>query len=397
VYRFRHTARLDRSLARIEELKASIDSRGPLPRIWRGRLRRDLEAEAVAASTRIEGVAVTVDEARRILAGDRPSSVSPDDADLVDGYRGAMEYVLARADASAFAWHSELLLGIHHRVLGGSHALGAGRFREGQNWLTNHESGQQVYLPPSPELVPELVAELCVWLSSSAEPAAVSSAIAHLAVAGIHPFKDGNGRTARISASLAMYRGGFRSPQFTSLEEWWGRHVKDYYAAFECLGSEWDRDTDVTEFVEAHASAQATQVEALSLRNASEHALWTLLEDVAVHDLGLHERVTHALYDAFFARGVTNRYYRNMADVSDVTASHDLGKLAASGLVEARGAGRSSHYVPTATLYRRVVESGELDSRWAVESGTPEEMRDAVLAGLAAGLHAPLGCNGTPA
>jgi Fic family protein len=45
-----------------------------------------------------------------------------------------------------------------------------------------------------------------------------------VAVAAIHPFRDGNGRVARVVASLAMYRGGFNLPEFTSLEEWWGRH-----------------------------------------------------------------------------------------------------------------------------------------------------------------------------
>jgi Fic family protein len=328
-------------------------------------------------------VTVTVDEARRILAGDRPRGVSPEDASMVDGYRDAMQYVLARADAPSFAWQSELLLGIQHRVLAGSHALGAGRFREGQNWLTNRSSGQQDYLPPRFDAVPELVERLCEWLNAIAEPAPVIAALAHVSVAGIHPFKDGNGRTARIVASLAMYRAGFRSPQFTSLEEWWGRHVDDYYAAFECLGSGWQPDRDVTPFVEAHVRAQATQVEALSLRNATERALWTLLEDMAVHDLKLDERVTHALYDAFFARSVTNRYYRSMADVSGVTASHDLAKLVASGLVESRGAGRSAHYVAAGELYRRIVVSGEMDSHWLDEGGSAEDRRDLVLAGLA--------------
>jgi len=42
----------------------------------------------------------------------------------------------------------------------------------------------------------------------------------------IHPFADDNRRTARIVASLVMYRGGLRHPQFTSLEEWWLKTIK---------------------------------------------------------------------------------------------------------------------------------------------------------------------------
>jgi Fic family protein len=375
------------ALERIDELRARIDAQGPLPRTWKGRTRRDLEAEATAASTMLEGVAVTVDEARRILVGDRPVGVAASDVDLVAGYRDAMHLVLARADAGAFIWQSELLLAVHHRVLAGAHSRGAGRYREVQNWLTSSASGARVFMPPPAPLVPSLVAEVCEWMNESGEPAAIDAALAHVSLAGIHPFVDGNGRTARIAASLAMYRGGYRAPQFTSLEEWWGRHADAYYGAFDCLGPTWDPDADVTGFVEAHVSAQATQVEALSLRNATERALWTVLEDVTVHDLGLHERVTHAVYDAFFARSVTNRYYRGAADVSGVTASHDLAKLVASGLLESRGAGRGAHYVATAALYRRVLEGADLDVARPAPEAPLEDARDLVLAGLAARLH----------
>ena len=148
-----------------------------------------------------------------------------------------------------------------------------------------------------------------------------------------------------------------------------------------------DPNVDVSAFVEAHVSAQATQIEALSLRNATERALWTVLEDIAVHDLRLHERATHGLYDAFFAREVTNRYYRSVADVSGVTAAHDLGKLVASGMLQSRGAGRSAHYVAAPDLYRRVVRAAELDAGWLAAGGSPEESRDLALAGLAGRLH----------
>ena len=388
MYRYEITESVDSGIRRIEELRIRLDAQGPLPRIWLGRTRRDLEAEAIAASTIMEGVAVTVDEARRILAGDKPAGVSAGDARLVDGYRDAMRFVLARADADAFAWQSELLLSLHHLAIGGSHAQGAGRLRETQNWLTNKASGQQVYLPPPAGEVPALVDGLMTWLQSADEPGPVVSARVHVSVAGIHPFADGNGRTARIVSSLAMYRAGYRLPQFTSLEEWWGRHIDDYYRAFDCLGTEWVADADVTPFIEAHVRAQVAQVEALSLRNTTERALWTVLQDTAVVDMGLNERATHALYDAFFAREVTNRYYRGMADVSEVTASHDLAKLVASGALKARGAGRSAHYVAAPALYELVVKNAELDPRWLGTPGDSAAQRDAVLTGLAKRLHA---------
>jgi hypothetical protein len=92
--------------------RTQLDYRGPLPRAWAGRLRRDLEAEAVAASTSMEGIPVTVEEVHRILAGDLPSQTREEDAALVRGYRDAMSFVLRRADDHAFRWDRELLIGL---------------------------------------------------------------------------------------------------------------------------------------------------------------------------------------------------------------------------------------------------------------------------------------------
>jgi Fic family protein len=56
-------------------------------------------------------------------------------------------------------------------------------------------------------------------MQEGVEHPAIGAAWIHVAVAAIHPFKDGNGRASRVVASLAIYRGGFKLPEFTSLEE----------------------------------------------------------------------------------------------------------------------------------------------------------------------------------
>src|SRR6266508_6211229 len=113
----------------MDRWRSRLDYRGPVPRAWAGRLRRDLEAEAVAASTSMEGVPVTVEEVRRILAGDLPPETREEDVAFVQGYREAMSFVFRRADDSAFRWDRELLVGLHDRIMAGNWAAGAGRFR----------------------------------------------------------------------------------------------------------------------------------------------------------------------------------------------------------------------------------------------------------------------------
>lgn len=382
MYIWQVTAQTAEDLARLDELHAKLDV-GALPRRWEGRLRRDLEAESTAASTGLEGVPVTVEEVRRILAGDRPAAVSAEDARLVEGYRDAMSFVLRRADDPGFSWQAELILGIHDRVLGGSYAAGAGRFRQKQVFLAISGEGRQVYEPPSAELVPDLVRELAEFAQqhSCDTPAPVLAALVHVRLAGVHPFSDGNGRTARVLSSLAMYRCGFTRPEFTSLEEWWGAHKGDYYRAFECLGSAWRPNTDVTPFVEAHVRAQRLQVETLSLKEAAERRLWQIIEDIVTEDLRMPPRLADALFDAFYGREVTNRYYRGIADVSVATASNDLARLEASRFARAVGAGRSAAYVGTEALIQAIAREARLGE---VPGSSPiEEQRAWVVMKLA--------------
>ncbi len=301
----------------------------------------------------MEGVPVTVEEVHHILAGDRPAQTREEDAALVRGYRDAMSFVLRRADDRAFSWGRELLVGLHDRVLAGNWAAGAGRFRRGPAHLIDNRTGQLVFEPPADGDVPELVDRACAIVERGLEHPAIGAAWIHAAVAAIHPFTDGNGRAARVIASLAMYRGGFKLPEFTSLEEWWGRHLSDYYASFRCLGAAFDPDANVTPFIRAHLEAQLHQVRALDLRERVQQRIWTAVEE-AVSAAGLEPRVANAVWDAFFGRAVTPRYYRPLADVSVATATNDLAATVAAGLLRPVGRARSRSYQAGDRLYSRI-------------------------------------------
>ncbi len=305
----------------------------------------------------MEGVPITVDDTLKILAGDSPEHVSAPNQALVRGYREAMTYVLRRADDGRLQWSRELVVAVQDRVLAGNYASGAGRLRQaGGTWVTNSQTGAVVFEPPDHELVPDLVDEMCTVLDEANWHPAIAAAWLHVALAAIHPFGDGNGRTARVLASLTMYRGGFKHPAFTNLEEWWGKHPATYYAAFECLGSRFDRRADVTPFIESHLQAQLSQVYTLALRQRTEGLLWTALENL-LEDGGLPPRLANALYDSFFARSVTTTYYKDLIDASPATARNDLQSAVAAGLLTAVGQTRGRRYEAGGRLMRAIARA----------------------------------------
>lgn len=382
---FKVTDSITRDIERFAEVARRFDVIGAFPRTWAGRVRRDLESEAIGSSVALEGVRVTIEEVRRILAGDTPGPVSDEAASLVLGYQEAMHFVLRRADDVDFAWSPEIFRTIHASVMAGSWVARAGLYRDRAVWVSDGTSERVIYTPPASEQVAGLVEQLAHWLENetgSLHPLVVA-AVVHAWLAAVHPFRDGNGRTARISASLVMYRNGYRLPQFTSLEEWWGAHPKDYYGAFDCLGDSWNLDADITPFVQAHVRAQRRQAVALSLRHTTERLLWTALEDVVMHELQMNSRAANALWEAFFGREITNRYYRGIADVPQVTASQDLKQLQTAGMLTALGAGRGRTYVGGLVLFRRVVDLFDLKVDASGDAPPDVGLRSAIIRALA--------------
>ncbi|MEK7863697.1 MAG: Fic family protein, partial [Chloroflexota bacterium] len=231
--------------------------------------------------------------------------------------------------------------------------LGAGPLRQGQVDIVNSRTGRPVFVPASPDRVPALVDDALLQAATSDWHPAVRAAWIHVALAAIHPFRDGNGRTARVAASLAMFRGGFRRPEFCSLEEWWGTHPGEYYAAFECLGDMFDDRADVTAFLAAHLSSQLRQVLALHREEQIGRILWIGLENLCV-DTHLAPRIANALYDAFHEREVTAPYYRELAEISAATATSDLQAALAAQLLTPIGERRWRKYRAGPGLYERL-------------------------------------------
>jgi len=189
-----------------------------------------LRAESVASS-RIEGLEIG---ARRLLRAEAARQLGEPTRDVT-----AAE-ILSNIDAMSAAI-SEIgpgdpisvatLLAFHRRLLGSARqATHAGRFREKQNWIggSDYHPCSAAFVPPPPELVPELMADLCAFCSSDTLPAVAQAAIAHAQFETIHPFADGNGRTGRALIQLVFRRRGLATrvlpPVSLVLATW----AKDY-------------------------------------------------------------------------------------------------------------------------------------------------------------------------
>lgn len=103
-------------------------------------------------------------------------------------------------------------------------------------------------MPPPPEEVRGMMIELVNWLNATTEINAILvSAIAQFQLVHIHPFLDGNGRTARLLSTFCLYQKGYDFKRLFTISEYYDRKRTDYYNAIQNVR---ENNMDMTRWLE---------------------------------------------------------------------------------------------------------------------------------------------------
>lgn len=142
-------------------------------------------------------------------------------------------------------------------------------YRDGQNVIKDGRTGAIVYLPPEAKDVPKLMREMIEWIHYNDDlPCPVVAAIAHYQFATIHPYFDGNGRTARLLTEIVLHLGGYGMNWLYSLEEYYVHNRGAYYEAIS-VGEHHNyyygrREADISKWLEFFLEGMATSAEKVS-------------------------------------------------------------------------------------------------------------------------------------
>jgi len=182
-------------------------------------------------------------------------------------------------------------------------------------------------------------------------PPMVNAAMAHLNLVMVHPFKDGNGRMARVLQSLVLAVAGVQTaPEFCSIEEYLGRNTGAYYDILEMVrqGS-WHPANDALAWVRFNLVAHYRQAITVLRRARQAERLYVLAER-EVGRARLLERMTDPMFHSLSGLRLNNSVYRDLAGVNDATASRDLKALVDARLLVPIGEKRGRSYVPVNRL-----------------------------------------------
>ncbi len=316
------------------------------PRRWEGGLRRSALARNIQGSNSIEGYVVAEDDAAAAIDDEEPFSADQKTFLEIQGYRQALGYVLAMSDADYASFDTTELRAMHYMMLSHDLTKSPGRYRKGPIYVNDERTDRVVYTAPEASDVPALMEALAATLHTGhgSDPI-VRSAMAHLNLVMIHPFRDGNGRMARALATLVLSRSDIGEPEFSSIEEWLGANAEDYYSVLGHTGhGSWKPRGDGHLWLAFILRAHHMQAQTLARRVAEVGQTWVELEALTAEH-GLAERTMDAMYEAVLGYRTRRSAYMKRAEVAEQTATRDLAALTAAGILAAQGTGRGRHYI----------------------------------------------------
>lgn len=199
-----HFEGFEKYLERIQQKKAELDKLRPIPNYALKSIRESLTLEWTYNSNSIEGNTLTLQETKMVIEeGFTIKGKSLREHFEAVNHQEAIELVESLVSDNYILKETDIL-NIHELVLQKIEKDFAGRFRTSGVRISGANFG-----PPNALKIDEYITELTDWTNTSNINIVLKSAIFHHRFVWIHPFFDGNGRTARLLFNLLLMKEGF--------------------------------------------------------------------------------------------------------------------------------------------------------------------------------------------
>lgn len=319
-------------LAKIVTVKGFLDA-AILSEDWISEMQNRALVLEAHHTTHIEGTQLTLEQSEQLLQGQTPANTDPDDARELVNYRDAFNLVADYLDSDSPVTEG-LIREIHKRLVKGVRGDSAapGEYRKIQNYVVNSKTGETVYTPPPAYEIQRMMQELVDYINrtSDVHPVFVSG-IAQFQLVHIHPFLDGNGRSARLLSTLCLYRKGYDFKRLFTISEYYDRSRSDYYKAIQSVR---ENDMDMTGWLEYFTHALSEQMQEIKTKGEV-----VIRADVLGKRHNLSERQTRAVqYILQYGELTIKEFAELCTDTPRRSLQRDLKNLVDKGLLRTEGA-----------------------------------------------------------
>jgi Fic family protein len=339
------TEKILNNLTAITAAREVIEQAHLVPK-WEAKLRRQALLRNTHSSTAIEGNKLTLEQVKALAEGKDVVATKKDKLEVLN-YLEALEKIPILAEKGKMRIAD--LLNIHKLITKDvmQNTADSGIFRNRQVFVGKRifdgTTFKEVveYMPPKTEEVPQLVQEFIDWLNldkSWGLNHVILAGIVHYEIARIHPFIDGNGRTARLLATIILYLSSFDHRRIFALDDYYDRDRQAYYSALKTAQTS---DGDITQWLEYFTDGILYSVEEAKgavLKVSSKRKSGQ--EQIALTPKQMQ------IVGFINANGkVTNKDLQGLFKISAQAVHKELNKLVNLKVIKSAGEGRALHYI----------------------------------------------------
>jgi Fic family protein len=305
-----------------------------LPETVFAQLLSEAQVTSTYASTSIEGNPLPLTDVKHVLKS-QPEQARQSELEVLN-YNRTLQALQAQPPE---IFTGRLILDIHQQVTAGLlPAYQSGQWRREPVVVNDPRSGTFVYLPPDHQDVPRLMVELVEFVQrqQAVQDPMLLAGLFHKQFVVIHPFMDGNGRTARLATQVLLAGMGLNFFPLLSFENYYNQNVTRYFQSVGVYGNYYDlKDVlDFTPWLEYFAEGILDELLRLQKQIQSRQTMETHLQLY-------HQAILDYIEEHGF---ITDRDYAKLVDRAKATRALDFKKLIEMGLIERKGIGRKIHY-----------------------------------------------------
>lgn len=319
-----------------------------VPHGYEAYFRKRAQYRSVQTSTAIEGNTLGETQAMLVLVEDTQAA-SPDELEIknldeaYDLIRQIASDPSVRIDEGLVRTMNSVML----KDLPTAEARSRGRYRVGPSLIVNSQTRAVRYRPPAPERVSDLMAnfvnDIQGWIRDGTHPGPVIAALAHFGLISIHPFEDGNGRTARLLADMILHQTRWSNEGMLSVSEAILRRQQDYYDVLHSTqGENFRPDVDATPFVKFHT--EVLNMAAANLEGTVVNFNRRRQEFIESFTGMMNARQALALMFMADVAPLSTSAFADLTGSSQSSALSDLAEMVRWRLVERVGKGRNTRY-----------------------------------------------------
>ena len=312
-------------------------------------------------SAQIEGTQATLVDLlaseARAEGDDRLGVVRDADVEEVTNYLAALAFARdTLASERGVPLSMRLLNGAHERLMQGVRGADKrpGEIRRTQNWIGGRRPGQAVFVPPPPQLLPELLSDFERYMHRAPSlPPVLSAALLHVQFETIHPYLDGNGRIGRLLITLLLEHWQLLRAPVLYLSLYFKRHRAEYYRRLSAVRTDGDWEGWLAFFLDGVTTIADEAVGAaqeLFALVSEDRATLLAIDGISVSTIRLFEQLPrHPI--------VTTGAVMRLVQTTKPTAGKVIDQLMSAGVLrETTGKRRDREYVYD--RYLRVLRDG---------------------------------------